>query len=170
MGWQSVCHPSPRGEGMADVLFDCTQFLTFEARETGDCLPFLLASFERNEDFKILQNNEISEKKLSHLNGFLNNYTVELVNQEFIGEFDEWFEFDEIPQPIKQFGQNIKELLERKLIEQLTIVLVRHAYDEKATDNIFVGDFRVENIYDGLYHASCFGNSGNIVVLRVRES
>lgn len=155
---------------MADVLFDCTQFLTLEASESGDGLSFLLASLGRNEDFKILQDKEISEKKLSHLNEFLNNFTVELVNQEFIGEFDEWFEFDEIPQPIKQFGQNIKELLERKLIEQLTIILVRYAYDEKAADNIFVGDFRVENIYDGLYHASCLGNSGNIVVIRIRES
>ncbi|GIO66603.1 hypothetical protein [Paenibacillus cookii] len=74
------------------------------------------------------------------------------------------------PVPGDGGGQNIQELLERKLIEQLTIILVRYAYDEKATDNIFVGDFRVENIYDGLYHASCFGNSGNIVVIRVRES
>jgi predicted NodU family carbamoyl transferase len=155
---------------MADVLFDCTQFLTFEATESGDGLSFLLASFGKNEDFKMLQDKEISERKLSHLNEFLNKYTVELVNQEFIGEFDEWFEMDEIPQPIKQFGQNIKELIERKLIEQLTIILVRYAYDERAADNIFVGDFPVENIYDGLYHASCFGNSGNIVVIRIRKS
>jgi hypothetical protein len=159
-----------RGEGMADVLFDCTQFLTFKVSGSREGLTFLSALFEREEDFKIIEDEEISPKKLSHLNEFLNNYTVELVNQEFIGEFDEWFEFDDIPQPIKQFGQNIKELLEGKLIEQLTIIMVRYAYDEKDTDNIFVGDFRVENIYDGLFHASCFGNSGNIVVIRVREA
>lgn len=118
----------------------------------------------------VLQEREISERKISHLNEFLNRHTVELVNQEFIGEFDEWFEFDEIPQPIKQFGQNIKELIERKIIEQLTIILVRYAYGEESADNIFVGDYRVDNIYDGLYHASCFGNSGNIVVIRLKKS
>ncbi|MDP4095827.1 hypothetical protein OIN60_03355 [Paenibacillus sp. P96] len=155
---------------MADVLFDCTQFLSFEANECGDVLSFLLPSFGKSDDFKLLQEREISGRKLSHLNEFLNKFTVELVNQEFIGEFDEWFEFNEIPQPIKQFGQNIKEFMEKKSIEQLAIILVRYAYDEKAADNIFVGDYRVEDIYDGLYHASCFGNSGNIVVIRLGKS
>lgn len=120
-----------------------------------------------NNGFKVLQEREISERKLLHLNGIFNRHTVELVNQEFIGEFDEWFEFDEIPQPIRRFGQNIKELLESKFIEQLTIILVRYAYAEQAADQIFIGDYSVESIYDGLYHASCFGNSGNIVVLRI---
>ncbi|MGG4147627.1 hypothetical protein ABEW34_31425 [Paenibacillus algorifonticola] len=170
MGWRSLSHPSFRGEVMADVLFDCTQFLTFEANECGDVLSLLLPLFEKSNDFMVLQEREISERKISHLNEFLNRHTVELVNQEFIGEFDEWFEFDEIPQPIKQFGQNIKELIERKIIEQLTIILVRYAYGEESADNIFVGDYRVDNIYDGLYHASCFGNSGNIVVIRLKKS
>lgn len=155
---------------MADVLFDCTQFLSFEANECGDALSFLQPSFDKSNDFKLLQEREISERKLSHLNEFLNRFTVELVNQEFIGEFDEWFEFNEIPQSIKQFGQNIKEIIEKKSIEQLTIILVRYAYDEKVADNIFVGDYRVEDIYDGLYHASCFGNSGNIVVIRLKKT
>lgn len=109
-------HPSFRGEVVADVLFDCTQYLTFEASESGDGLSFLLPSFEKSEDFKMLQDKEISERKLSHLNEYLHRYMVELINQEFIGDFDEWFEFDEIPQPI------------------------------------------------------CFGNLGNIVVIRIRKS
>lgn len=155
---------------MADVIFDCTQFLTFESNESGDVLSLILPLVESINDFRVLREGEVSERKMSHLNEFLNRGTIELVNQEFIGEFDEWFEFDEIPQPIKRFGQTIKELIERNFIEQLTIILVRYAYREKAADNIFVGDYLVENIYEGLYHASCFGNSGNIVVIRLRKS
>lgn len=151
---------------MANVLFDCTQFLTFESSRVE--AELFLTSFQKDEYFKMVRGKEISKKKLLHLSRFLNSHTVELVNQEFVGEFDEWFEFDKIPEKIRQFGQNIMRVMEWNSIEQLAIILVRYAYDEKNSDNIFTGDVRLENIYDGLYRASCFGNSGNIVVIRIK--
>ncbi|OKQ00004.1 hypothetical protein [Paenibacillus sp. P46E] len=157
---------------MADVIFDCTQFLSFDldVEADVDVSSLIVSLFEKSNLFRVLSKSVISEHKLSHLAQFINTDTVEIQNQEFIGEFDEWFEMDEIPYPIQQFGQSIQELYKNKYIKKLTIILVRYAYSEKNTDTVFIEDYQCENIYEGLYHASCFGNSGNIVVLRLSKT
>ncbi|MGF7050060.1 hypothetical protein J2T13_004583 [Paenibacillus sp. DS2015] len=151
---------------MAEVIFDCTQFLSFDLDENAD-VSYLLTVFEEKNNFRVLPEGEILSKKLSHLNRFLHSTTFEIQNQEFIGEFDEWLELEEIPSAIVEFGRNLQEFCRNKHVKNLTIILVRYAYSEKNDDNVFVGEFHRDNIFEGLYHASVFGNSGNIVALRL---
>ncbi|OAB38433.1 hypothetical protein [Paenibacillus glacialis] len=153
---------------MAEVIFDCTQFFSFDMDENSD-VPYLLTVFGETNSFEVLPGHEIQAEKISHLNRFIDSTTFELQNQEFLGEFDEWFELEKVPSEIVKFGHNVQELCRNKHFKNLTIILVRYAYSEKDDDNVFVGEFHRDNIFEGLYHASVFGNSGNIVVLRLRN-
>ncbi|MBW7476082.1 hypothetical protein K0T92_15150 [Paenibacillus oenotherae] len=154
---------------MSEVLYDCSQFISFDTDENTD-MSYILTVFEEKNNYRVLPEDKIQSKKVSHLNGLLHSITFEILNQEFIGEFDEWFELEEIPSAIVEFGCNVQEFCRNKHVKNLTIILVRYAYSEKDDDIVFVGEFHRDNIFEGLYHASVFGNSGNIVALKLFNS
>ncbi|WP_139489506.1 hypothetical protein [Brevibacillus dissolubilis] len=149
---------------MAEVTFDCTQFLSFDV--DGDFGISSLNGYFEGNGYDVLFEKSIEPVKLTHLRRMLQSITIELRNQEFMGEFDEWFEMENIPSKIVEFGDVIQELYKNEYIKNLTVILVRYAYNNYLDDQVFFGEYRIEDVNEGLYNASCFGNSGNIVALR----
>ncbi|MED1946760.1 MULTISPECIES: hypothetical protein [Brevibacillus] len=154
---------------MSYVTFDCTQFISFDSDNEAD-VAVSLKEFEVANQFKVLPKDEILPNKIAHLRHFLHSSVFEMVNQEFIGEFDEWLEREEVPVDILSFSRNIQLFVQNKHVQNATVILVRYAHDEKNEDRIFVGEFHKEHILEGLYHASCFENAGNIVVLKMKSN
>ncbi|QUL56752.1 hypothetical protein KDC22_09855 [Paenibacillus tritici] len=89
---------------MSNVIFDCSQFLSFSF--TDGIYKHEVERFERL-GMKVLLKEEISKKKLNYLRSVLQEEVLELFNQEFIGLFEDWKE--EGNPPIELY--NLKEEL-----------------------------------------------------------
>lgn len=144
--------------------FDCTQFLSFNWRGDTDVASTIT---ELKDTFSIIPQNEITPEKLYYLEPFLQPVTFELFNQEYGAEFGTWFERDNIPDSLVTFSSQVRKIHEHDGVHSLTVILVHFADCEKEIETrAFFGEFHISQIYDALYHASCFERSGEIVVLR----
>jgi hypothetical protein len=145
------------------VIFDCTQLLTFNLNDEVD-INLLLSDF-KELNFKI--NTEVKQIKKTHLDKWVKSYFIELVNDEFIGEFEDWKEKDDIPESIITFGKLIVKLANNEIISGLSVILVHYANELVEKDKVFSQEIKINDIYEGLYHSSCFGISGNIIILNI---
>jgi hypothetical protein len=127
-----------------------------------------LTDFEREhirKQYKI--NTEVKQIKKTHLDKWVKSYFIELVNDEFIGEFEDWKEKDDIPESIITFGKLIVKLANNEIISGLSVILVHYANELVEKDKVFSQEIKINDIYEGLYHSSCFGISGNIIILNI---
>lgn len=150
---------------MAFILFDCTQFISFDFKPEID-INTMIKNFERIH-FSTLVDSEIKKTKINLLKKYLHANTIELINDEFIADFQEWIDEEEIPHSIMKFSNLVKRVIENENIESLNIVLVRYFY-ETIEKNIFtVVDVSESEIINGLFNMSCYGEAGNILILKV---
>ncbi|PLR77519.1 hypothetical protein CU633_09980 [Bacillus sp. V3-13] len=151
---------------MAYVIFDCTQFLTFNMKGKVDIENILQIFNKLDFSFQI---GDIEYKKRQYLKKWIKSTLVELKNDEFIGEFEEWKEKDNIPVPIIEFANCIQGIAEDERVDNLTLILVHYVYEQEENNKLFEITINPSKIIEGLYHASVFGNSGNIVILNIEN-
>ena len=114
-----------------DENFDCTQFITFN--DNGDDVLKKMHYVFENSDFTILPKSKIQAVKLNYFSQDLCEYVFELVNDEFLGDFDDWKEIDCIPNSIQDFILEITKVVEFGA-EDLKVILTNFAERGKTSD------------------------------------
>lgn len=89
-----------------DENFDCTQFFSFDTNLS--LKEILLLSDLKNYEFLILKSDDISEVKKRYLEKYMSSYLIELKNDNFIGDLQDWSNF-ESPPIIADFFSDISE-------------------------------------------------------------
>lgn len=141
--------------------FDCTQFLSFN-REGNVSVDLVVA--ELKDTFQIIKQRNIEEEKLLFLEPFLQSNTVELFNQEF-GSFDIWYEKEKVPDDIAEFASRIWKIHENEHIRDVTLILIDYVdCTEEVDKQVVFKEFYVDDIFEGLYYFSCFGNARNVIL------
>ncbi|SDW57119.1 hypothetical protein SAMN05444487_104149 [Marininema mesophilum] len=137
---------------MSSVLFDCSQFVSFNTNDSNvvDDLKNDLKelSFEKIKDEK-----EIDNVKMKYYQHEWRKYVLEMIDLEFLGylEADEWPKQNEVPIPIVGLITVLKKYVDMKLIRDLKIIFVGYA-PEKKNDKL-IARVRVtsDNIIDELF-------------------
>lgn len=119
---------------MSYTIFDCTQLITMNTQERNS-IENIKRAFEQL-GFIVKTHNQISKNKLDYFKGYLNNTVIELVDKEFIGEFEDWRDISNPPIKIMKLMEKLKDILKDKSIEDLKLIIVSSASENKEEDNI----------------------------------
>ncbi|PLR81434.1 hypothetical protein CVD25_20275 [Bacillus canaveralius] len=119
---------------MSYTIFDCTQLITVDTQERNS-IENIKRAFEQL-GFIVNTHNQISNNKLNYFKGYLNNTVIELVDKEFIGEFEDWNDVSNPPIKIKKLIEKLKDILKDKNIDYLKLIIVSSASENKKEDNI----------------------------------
>ncbi len=130
------------------ILFDCSQFISFDGNIEGKQNIVKQLFFDKG--FEILINNEIELKKRNYFREeFLSN-TIEMVDQEFFGEFNEWEEKTKVPSLVNNFIAAILDLAKVLGEKKLRLILVESVYEIKEKNDVLVRkirDIQVEDFF-----------------------
>lgn len=153
---------------MSYVIFDCTQLISFNTKTETDLQYLLEPLGELN--LKLAASELIQDKKKVYLEEYFLNHIFELLNDEFLGYFEDWKNYDDAPEEIIKFALIIKNIASHNSIDTLRLILVNHASENKEEDTISKVEVSPDNIMEGLFHISCFGDGGSILVLTLRNN
>lgn len=153
---------------MSYVIFDCTQLIAFNTKTETDFQYLLEPLGELN--LKLVTSESIQNKKKVYLEEYLLNHLFELLNEEFLGYFEDWKNFDDAPEEITKFAFIIKNIASHNSIDILRLFLVNHASEDKQEDTISQMEVSPDNIMAGLFHFSCFGDAGSTLILTIRNN
>ncbi|WP_310552149.1 hypothetical protein [Paenibacillus glufosinatiresistens] len=133
---------------MSYAIFDCSQFLTFSCDE--EVYKNDLARFERL-GMKVLLKEEITKKKLTYLNPFLQEKVIELFDQEFIGVFEDWKEEKSPPIELINLKTEISEFCSKTNIKSLKLIFISCASENIEEDTIVNKSVHIDQFYAGLF-------------------
>lgn len=153
---------------MGYVSFDCTQFLIFTAIDESKKNE--IENALRKFGFNLKKLNEMSKKKKDFINLHIedNVFPLELKDENFIGEFDEWeFEkFNDPPKKIHLFIDLLKDIHEKTTY--LSLIFVVYFYEE-LENQIFSKEILIKDLSKTLYSLSKFGVGGNILIITIKN-
>ncbi|TVX93168.1 hypothetical protein [Paenibacillus agilis] len=119
---------------MSYTVFDCTQFVTLDTHDDNSIENIKEAFKQLGFDLKF--NEQISNNKLIYLKDHLKTTVIELVDKEFIGEFEDWEDVSSPPIKIIKFIKILKIILKDRNIGSLKLIIVNNASENKKEDNI----------------------------------
>lgn len=153
---------------MGYVSFDCTQFLIFT--EIDELQKSVIENALKKFGFHLNNLNEMSKAKKNFINSHIkdNLVALELKDENFIGEFDEWeFEkFNDPPEKIHTFIDLIKNIHKKTM--DLTLIFVQYLYED-LENQIFSKEILMKDLTKNLYSLSKFGSGGNIVIITLKN-
>lgn len=134
---------------MSYCIFDCTQLLTFNIcnLENIENVKLMLEQF----GFDVKAQNKINNNKLEYLKAWLFNYVVEILDLEFLGEFEEWKDISEPPAKIIKLVDAIERIKEDNNIEELKLIIVSSASEDKEFDNILETETGIQDLKNNLF-------------------
>ncbi|OPX42548.1 hypothetical protein CLHUN_35150 [Ruminiclostridium hungatei] len=131
--------------------FDCTQFITFDSTTAVIDIERLLERFKLI-GFELVLDCNIRQVKKEYFKKYVKQHFIELKDDEFMGEFEDWEELDNPPRKIGDFIREINSLIDSNVIQRVTIMLTLFAEEgTTAVENIEVSK---NNIKKGLYSMS----------------
>lgn len=148
---------------MSFVIYDCIQFITFDADETFCKVSFL----EENEHIQAILLNPEDQDKYLYINHYFKENVFSIYDQEFLGEFDEWKNFNKVPREIESFSLELKRIVQDKYISNVSIFLIDYVDEQEQENNIVTVNSTSTNIIEGLFKASIFENEGNIFIMNI---
>ena len=129
--------------------FDCTQFITFNLEEDKNILDSVVDEFSKI-GFDIIL--DIRDIKKAYFKEYLGEYFIELKDDNFMGEFEEWELENEPPSRIKDFMSVVKKIVQIKNIKSFTVMLTYFAEVGDSTNEVINVDS--SNIQQGLFSMS----------------
>jgi hypothetical protein len=93
---------------MSYTIFDCTQLITVSTQEQNS-IENIKREFEEL-GFNVYANKQIEVNKLNYFKDLLNNKVIELVDKEFVGEFEDWKDVSNPPIKIKKFIEKLESI------------------------------------------------------------
>lgn len=151
------------------IPFDCSQFIMFESEAAIDICKIKLIY---NEYGFIANTNElIDASKLPYLSEYRLQNIIEIVDEEFIGEFDEWEFIQKVPQKIEKFVKATQKLIEEYRIDNFKLLFVEHVKIPFIKNSILVKKTDKSKILSDLYDISPynFESNGNFYVLETQK-
>lgn len=135
-----------------DENFDCTQFFSFDTNLS--LKEILLLSDLKNYEFLILKSDDIREVKKRYLEKYMSSYLIELKNDNFIGDLQDWSNF-ESPPIIVEFFSDISEKIAKNInITNYSIILCKFAQENVTEDKVL--EIKSNEILPALYNMSKF--------------
>lgn len=137
-----------------NVIFDCTQFITFNYEGKN--------SFERyKSDFEsigleVRERNGVNYGGKSYFKEDINDIVIELFDQEFLGEFEDWKEINNPPEKIVKLIRILENIIDDRLFNEFKVILVS-ACDEVEEDNeVYRVNSSKENLKENLFLMSFY--------------
>ena len=119
---------------MSYTIFDCTQLITVNAKGENS-IKNIKRDFEQL-GFMIKTDNQISRNKLNYFKGYLYDTVIELVDKEFIGEFEDWKDIFNPPIRITKLVDKLRNIINDKNVENVKFIIISSASENKKEDNI----------------------------------
>ncbi|MFB5676358.1 hypothetical protein ACE3NQ_08150 [Paenibacillus terreus] len=133
---------------MSYVIFDCSQFLTFNCEE--EIFKNEAARFERL-GMKVLLKEEITKKKLTYLSAVLQEEVLKLFDQEFIGIFEDWKEEENPPIELINLKEEISGFCSKLNIKSLKLIIISCASENIEEDTIVNKMVEIDQFSAGLF-------------------
>lgn len=119
---------------MSYVIFDCTQFVAFHTKDHSK-IESLKRQFE-NLGFIVYMDTEIQARKRAYFENHFKGTVFELVDQEFLGEFEDWKEVSKPSVRLREFISIIEGLAKNAWIKELKVIIVDYASEDKKADGM----------------------------------
>lgn len=161
------------GVNMSLVAFDCTQFICIKSKLLSEEIinkTFLLFEII---GFDVVLGNDIKYNKTRYLKQQLlsegYDYICELINKEFVGEYEDWKEINNIPSSIMSFISIIKENMFLEEVIEINLIMIDYASENIQEDVVSRHVVNRENIEEGFFCFSKwnFNFLSNVTALKV---
>lgn len=131
--------------------FDCTQFITFDYIAPDFNVERFLERFKLL-GFQLVIGSDIKQVKRGYFRQHTKQYFVELKDDNFMGEFEDWIEMEKPPERIENFAREVDLLLKSEKLINVRIILTFFA--EEGTTIIDKISISKESLREGLYSMS----------------
>ncbi|MDG0803651.1 hypothetical protein [Pectobacterium polaris] len=91
--------------------FDCSQLVSFRFSRENKCQLKGLDAFEAM-GFKVLIERDIKEVKKKYFRTHDDEFFIEFEDKEFVGDIEDWSDYDNPPEKIRWFLSNVLKLKE----------------------------------------------------------
>lgn len=132
--------------------FDDTQFLTFNLSKKDEGILNEIKDKFGSMGFEILMGEAIRDIKKEYFKEYMETYIIELKDELFIGDFEDWNEKNSPTDRIIEFSKNIKWLSSQKGVINLKVIITGFA--EVGTTSKALIKVTRNDIVDGLYAMS----------------
>ncbi|AOH55142.1 hypothetical protein ABE28_012355 [Peribacillus muralis] len=148
---------------MSFVIYDCIQFISFNADETFSTASFL----EENEHIQVSLLKTEDKDKYLYINHYFKENVFRMYDQEFLGEFDEWKTLNKVPKEIQSFSLELNRIVKDESISNVSIILIDYVDELEEENNIVTVHTASTSIIEGLFKASIFKSEGNIFIMDI---
>lgn len=131
------------------TIFDCSQLLTFTERKMND-YEKVFESLQK-EGYIVASKQQIEEEKLEYLRNYLGEKVIEIVDQEFQGEFEDWKEKENVPKKLNNLICKLKEVQAYFQDHKFKIIFVNNATEDKSEDIILEVHSTIKDLPNDLF-------------------
>jgi hypothetical protein len=136
---------------MSYAIFDCSQFISFDRD-----IPYSTSDFAGFEKlgFGIIMRPNIREAKLDYIERHCMSQIVELFDQNFGGEFEDWQDNTPPHDSITNFVDEVERFSRNLGLSKITLVFIACASEDREEDLNVVEELPFSKIYEGLLEIS----------------
>jgi len=138
---------------MSYIIFDCSQFLTFDLSTGPKLQREEILDFE-SIGFEVLLNDKIVKTKQDYLRPYLQTEIVELIDQEFQGIFEDWKEVNNPPDQLLDLITVIKNFWLSREVENLKLIIIGYASENIEKDHLIEKTVFSDKFFEGLFTIS----------------
>jgi len=131
--------------------FDCSQLISFRALDLDKEKILGLDLFEAI-GFNVLVGNDIKEVKKEYFRSYEGEFFIELEDKDFIGEIEEWENFENPPERVINFAKNI--LLFKEMNKLVFFKVFVSVFAELGRTSNCIIDISPEELMKTLYFMS----------------
>lgn len=155
---------------MSKILFDCSQFITLISRTKEPNIEEIKSIYS-NKSFDVKVNTEINHQKLSYFSNEFLEVTIEIVDKEFLGNFEDWKVETDVPLRIREFAEATNEMVNLLDVNEYKIIFVEYASSTSSQDSIARRTLESEDLIEELFYASRYNFElfGNVYIFTTEQ-
>ena len=106
--------------------FDFTQFVTFDSFLSYRIIQDNIKKIFSKIGVSIIEYKNIENVKKDYFSSYWRKYSFELEKDDFLDGFMEWETMENVPRPVRDFGESVNEIL-RLNISNLAVIICSFA-------------------------------------------
>ena len=144
---------------MSYAIFDCSQFISFDRD-----IPYSISDFSGFEKlgFEVIMYPKIEQVKIDYIERHCMTQIVELFDQNFGGEFQDWQDNTPPHNSITNFVDEVERFSRNLGLSKITLVFIDCASEDRTEDRIVVKEVHFPHIYEGLVEISKWRSNTNL--------
>ena len=131
--------------------FDCSQLISFRSSDTDRKQLKGLELFE-GMGFNVLIDDNIKEVKKEYFRSHVDEFFIEFEDKEFVGDIEDWSDFDNPPERVVDFANSILKLKELNGLRGVSIFI--SIFSELGKTSNCIIDISPEELMKTLYFMS----------------